>query len=303
MSPKAEYYVSASRQASEAAREEMESSKVNWLKLPVGDTLVRILPPHRAMQNKDTGAAPFYHHVSLHFKVGPNKRVVVCPRKMTGGALHCPVCDFAFQLKDGGQDRAGNDLLPGWQAYMNVLVIDPKTGEPVRNKAGELEVFVWSAGRGTLDKIFGQVERREKKLKKAIDITDPDEGFVLEVGRKGTEKEDTKYEVFLADEPSSIMDYVDEWGPGLVDVTQLNTLRPAEELRTLLTGGSSEDPFAGKSEALPAGKKNLSFSDRSEDAVDAEYREVDETPDEEEGDDTSSDSAADRLRRLVDAKK
>jgi len=299
-----EYFVKSDAQGNAAAREEMEAQGVKWLKLAVGDTLLRALPPPPSMQNKETGAAPFFYHTSLHFGLPGSKAPVVCPRKMTGNALTCPICQHAFGLKDAGHERAGNDLLPSWQAYMNVLVLDPKTGEPKRSSTGEVEVYVWSAGRGTLDKIFAQVERREKKTKRTVDITDPDEGYFLEVNRKGTGMEDTKYEVYLADEPSSIMDWLDEWGPELVDLPAISRMRPVDELAGLLTGPAAvEDAFdkSGKAKALPA--RRISFSDKAsqdsdEDVVEGSFREVAEPDAPEGGVDADNDAVA-RLRKMV----
>jgi hypothetical protein len=290
-----EYYVKADRRAAEAARESMEQQGVRWLKPDVGSTYMRILPPHPAMRNPETGAAPFYWHVSLHFGVGPQKRVVVCPRRQTAGALHCPICEYAFGLKDAGHDKAGNDLLPSWQAYMNVLVIDPETGEPKRNKAGEVEVLVWSCGRGTLDKLFAKIERHEKKVKRTIDITDPDEGYVIELTREGKTRDDTKYDVFLADAPTSVSEYVEEWGPALYDLTRLNTLQPATELKALLTG--EEDPFTVQQKALPSTR--LTFSRNDDEApVEGEFVPFDEGTESEAAESTRPD-AAERLKKLI----
>jgi len=281
----------------------MESAGIKWLKLPVGDTLIRPLPPHPGMVNKETGAAPFYIHTSLHFGLPGRKFPEVCPRKMTGGALSCPICDYAFALKDAGHEKAGNALLPSWQAYMNVIVIDPNTGEPTRTKAGEIQVYVWSCGRGTLDKIFAKVERYEKKAGHKIDITDPEEGFVIEVNRKGTDMENTKYDVFLADEPSSIMDYIEVWGPGMVDVSKISKLRPAAELQALLTGGSAgPDPFETKSVEAPVAKKRLSFSRESDDEepTEGEYRALPEDEPVADGEPAVESDAATRLKAMMD---
>ena len=126
-------YAKNDQAASKAARDAMDTGS-NWLKLKEGTTLLRILPPHVNMKDPETGAHRFYHPVCLHFGVGPMGRVTTCPRKMLG--QQCVVCKTGFDMRNKGNEKAGNELLPSWQSYMNVLVYDAD-GDVVSDKEGD----------------------------------------------------------------------------------------------------------------------------------------------------------------------
>lgn len=289
-------YAKNDQAASKAAREAMDAgSGVNWLKLKEGTTFIRVLPPHTAMKDPETGAHRFYHPVSLHFGVGPANKVVPCPRKMLG--KQCPVCDRGFKLRNDGHEQAGNELLPSWQSYMNVLVFDAD-GDPVRDKDDELKIFVWPASRGVLDQIFDEIEELETQSGEAfIDITDPKHGVLIKVTKKGTKKENTKYKVRLTTAEHDITGIEDEWAEAILDLTKLSPVVNTPDILVILEG-SDDDPFAKK--ALASGKAD---EDDDDDVVEGEVREIPTATDDGSDDDDEEDGAAAAALKRMMAKK
>jgi hypothetical protein len=284
-------YVKSDRQGEEAARERIET-KSSVLKLPVGDSYLRPLPPHKNMVDPNSGRATFFWPVPLHFNVGPNQKVVPCPRRMFG--QRCPICEAGFALRNSGNEQAGNDLLPNYQMYMNVLVFDDG-GEPVRNKAGDIEVKVWGPTRNVLDDVLEKVQEREAELKQLIDIADPEEGYLIKINRKGTTKTDTKYKVrSISTNPVPVMDYVEYWDPGLIDLTALNPVVSQEVMAGYLTGAEDADPLA-----RPTAKAISAAFPDDDDTVDGEYTEVPVEAAAEDDEDAPTESPSDRLKAMV----
>jgi hypothetical protein len=284
-------------ESSQAARDIMNAQS-NWLKVPVGPTYMRSCPPHKGMVDPNTGKLRFYEPVCLHFGVGPGgKGVVPCPRRMVNG--FCPICEFAFDLRNKGREREGNKLLPSWQGYVNVIVYD-KAGEPVRNKAGELEVKVWSASRKTLDKLFAAIDNYEQEHDLApgsINIADPKKGLTIKLVREGTGMEDTSYQVFVL-KPIDIMPLVAEWDEKLTNCATLSPLQTSDQLK-LLMSGEGDDPYA-KGATKVAEKPNY-FDD--EGTVEGEFRHVAEGEGAEPVTDANRADAAARLKAMVEGKK
>lgn len=69
-------------------------------------------------------------------------------------------------------------MLPTYQMFMNVPLFE-KGGEPVRTKAGDIEVKVWDPGRKVLGDIFEFVAERENEATTLIDISDPEDGYLV----------------------------------------------------------------------------------------------------------------------------
>lgn len=291
-------WVEADNEAAAAAREIMNAQS-NWLKVPVGPTYIRVLPPHKGMVDPNTGKNRWYEPVCLHFGVGPGgKGVVPCPRRMVNG--FCPICEFAFELRNKNREREGNKLLPSWQGYVNVIVFD-KTGEPVRNKAGEIDVKVWSASRKTLDKLFAAIDNYEQEHDLpagSINIADPKKGLTIKIVREGTTMEDTNYTIFVL-KSIDVMPFVDEWDEKMVNCAVLSPLQSADQLKQLMSG-EGDDPYT---KPAAAAAKPSYFDD--EGTVEGEFRHVAEesTPVAEPVNDTNRAEAAARLRKMVDSKK
>jgi hypothetical protein len=278
------------------------NAQSNWLKVPVGATYMRVCPPHKGMIDPVTGKPQWFTPVCLHFGVGPGgKGVVPCPRRMANG--FCPVCEFAFDLRNKGREREGNKLLPSWQGYVNVIVFD-KSGEPVRNKAGEIEVKVWSASRKTLDKVFAAVDNYEQEHDmgaNTLNIADPKKGLTVKLVREGTGMEDTSYQVFVL-KAIDIMPFVDEWDEKLTNCAVLSPVQSSEQLK-LLMSGEGDDPYTKGSPAAKNADKPSYFGEEDEGTVEGEFRHVAEGDGTEPVTEANRAGAAARLKQMVDAKK
>lgn len=195
-----------------------------------GDNYVRVMPPHPALKGK------LYFGVPMHFSIGPNRVHVPCPRKAFQDV--CPLCIAGFELRNKGQDEAGNDLLPTWVGYMCVIPIDEQ-GDPIGN---DPKIRIWSASRGIIDDLLSILEEQG-------DFTDLEKGFDINIRRKGPGgKEGTKYQTTAKTEASAFP--MPELAEGVQDlslVSQFN--KSTEELAALLTGApSSEDPMLPKAQ-------------------------------------------------------
>jgi hypothetical protein len=213
--------------ASREAREKMDETLwwkpksgegKNW-----GENFIRALPPHVNMEGK------FYFGVPLHFDVGPAKAVVPCPRKAFGEL--CPICVKGFDLMNSGKEELGKDMLPSWQAYINVVVLDAN-GQP---EGTEPKVRVYGANRQVLDEILDIMEQ------KFGDITNLETGHNIIIRKRGSGRKGTKYQVAAADEPSAF-DHP-ELVASLHDLTKISPYRSADVLAGLLEGEARKDPF------------------------------------------------------------
>jgi hypothetical protein len=160
----------------------------------------RVLPPTESMVNPKTGKATVFWAVPIHFAIRPGlKRPMYCPRRASRGEPTCAVCELwlPFVRKDSTataqEKEVAQDHLPSWQQYMNILLLDPQTGEPVREEDGSVKVRVYGAGPDIIDQIISELEDIEQETGVMPDITHPKTGRVIYVKRVGTTKHDTKY--------------------------------------------------------------------------------------------------------------
>jgi len=180
-----------------------------------GTNFIRILPPHVNMQGC------FYHSVPVHFGVGPGNQNMPCPRK--GLNQDCPVCTFAFGLKNDGKDEEFKSMMPSWQAYMNVVVLNDD-GTP---KEDPPKIRIWSVSRKVLDMLIDELESTG-------DFTDLVKGYDVCVKRKG-ERFDTEWRIKLNPKPSAVtyLEAVED----LQDLTAISPYRDAQSMHLALTAG------------------------------------------------------------------
>lgn len=284
MTPK---YVVDDYEASAAATEGREyANKINWLRLDPGVHFMRVLPPLESMVHPDTGKAPFYWLVPVHFGIHPgNKRPVFCPRRASKGVDTCAICDIwlPFVRKDStatAQERqVALDFLPKWQNYMNVMLLDNKTGEPVRDKDGAVVTYVWGAGNDIVDKILRRMEEAKEEEGEWPSLTHPKHGRILRIERVGKTKEDTEYDATIK-KAFDITPYAEWWEESLIDLPEINPLMTTDQVAALVTGPSG-DAFeapalaSGEEEAdEPEVKKGGAFDD--DEAIEAEFTRVEE---------------------------
>lgn len=218
-----------------------------------GDNYVRLMPPHVALGGK------MYLGVPLHFGVGPNQIIMPCPRKAFQQA--CPVCAAGFELRNKGQEEAGNDLLPTWVGYMCVISID-ENGDPIGD---DPKIRIWSASRGIIDDLLAALDELG-------DLTDLEKGFDINVRKRGSGKTGTKYQTIVATEPSKFP--MPELADGIQDLTKISPYVAVEVMQAALDGVGA-DPM------LPKGKESVEGA-ASEAPTEQKKSRFAEPPDEEE---------------------
>jgi hypothetical protein len=213
-------------------REQMEATF--WFKAPSGQgktwgtSYVRILPAHINM------GGCFYWAVPIHFRIGPGKQILPCPRNAFNRP--CPICQRGFDVRGKVSDEEFRSYMPSWQAYMNVVLLN-EDGSPAEDPA---RVRLWSLSRPWLDQILEEADQIEN-------FTDLAEGRDVRVKRRG-EGYKTEYRIKLDPEPSKF-DH-----PVVSELRDLQTISPYVDQETLLQAldapaGGGGDPWA--SEQLP----------------------------------------------------
>lgn len=136
-------------------------NKYTFDKLKAGKNLRRILFPKG---NESTFVKTGY----VHFNVGPDKKMVVCPKSL-GFNKPCPVCEYVDELKETDQKAAGL-MRRTKRNYVNVIDRDGEEEEP---KILHIpQSVLYSLTDIILDADYG-------------DITDYNEGRDVTINRKG----------------------------------------------------------------------------------------------------------------------
>lgn len=102
----------------------------DFIKLNDGKNYIRILPPKSLNPAKDD----WYIDRLRHFGVGPDNRVVICP-KTEDSDNKCAACKRSDALKAAGEKKEAGQLGARMAFIMNAIEINPKNGELVGNKA------------------------------------------------------------------------------------------------------------------------------------------------------------------------
>lgn len=190
----------------------------NFLKLGVGDTVVRILPPTAGRNSPFRVTAVHY----IDAVPGLQKMVVfTCPRVELKEP--CIACEKAQQLQNS---KSPIDRERAWKIgaqlkiYANVVDRDnPDAG-----------VKILSFGKT----IHEQLKKIRKNPRLGGDFTDPTKGgFDIVINREGTGQRDTKYVVSAARENSPLSTDVEEingWIGGQHDLEKLIRVEAPDEL-------------------------------------------------------------------------
>ena len=186
----------------EAADSEQEaldqSSASDFMKLEVGNNIVRILPPPVGVKS------PFVM-VHQHFIQLPgmdHPASFACPRMMA--KKPCPVCQKVTQLRATGNpadyDMAG-EFLARLRVFVNVIDRKNEAYGPRTLGFGK-----------TIHEPLIELRRNEDA---GGDYTHPIKGFDINIKRKGTGKNDTEYSVHasrksgpLSDDPDQMQDWL-----------------------------------------------------------------------------------------------
>lgn len=269
-----------------------------WKPEDPGVYYYRTLPAVESMVNPNTGKAAFYWGVPLHFGIAPGRKTMVyCPRRASKGELPCAVCDLwlPYVKKDSTataeEKEVAKSFLPNWRNYMNILLLDPKTGEPIREEDGSIKVRVYGPGTDVIDKTIAALEELAEDLHEdrpnIQHLTNPKTGRVVRLKRTGKTKHDTEYEVSLK-KVLDLTPYTEWWEDGLANLPEINPARTSEQVQALVAGVSTSpvvDAFEKKAVGPgPVAKPEADAFDEeaaapaSQATIDAEFKVIEDEP-------------------------
>lgn len=212
-------YGSYDIEAANEEEEELKSTGGTFLKLGVGENMVRFLPP--PVGQKTPFLLVWEHQLNL-----PDGSFVsfACPKRM--GRKPCIVCQKADQLKATGNpadyERA-QDLYPRRKVYANI--IDRKDAD-----AGPK---ILGFGKMIHDDIIAI--RKDPDF--GGDFTHPETGFDIKIVRQGTGRNDTKYKVKRTKQcPLGNL----EWIAAQNDLSRYAKILTEAEIRERCGGGSGD---------------------------------------------------------------
>lgn len=188
-------WVKASPKAAKAAQSEVRMG-VPFAKLKTNEeegkfarNYFRILPP-RADYAEKTGrkedAIPWYHWSGVHYV---NQHGYLC------SDFHhqrfCLLCERFSSLKRAGKEDEAKNIRVQYYALANCVAVG-KDG----TVADDARVEILNLGKGTLDKIIGEIEE-EIEDPDEQDISDPETGRIVIIRKHGKGPLGTKYEAGL----------------------------------------------------------------------------------------------------------
>lgn len=208
-------------------------TKINWYKLPVGTTRVRVLPGlDEASADKD-----FYCRAATHYGLSPQnpKIPVTCPKSKNPKSF-CPACEKYETLKKSSSaaDNNAAEKIRAKTKYYVALV--PREGE------GAGQVFVYPMPKAAYVKMISIMEDPEFG-----DVTSIPDGRDIKITRTG-EQRDTRYDVLptgstspLSKDPKEVQFFLDN-RPELWRFREAPSTDEIEkfmegELTTFTTGG------------------------------------------------------------------
>jgi hypothetical protein len=225
----------------EAAEQEDEdlskSGSSNFMKLNVGDNVVRILPP--PVGRKSPFFTAFQHFLDLPGYDGPI--VFNCPRMMA--RQFCPACAKSDKLRSSPskQDQdAARDFWSSRRIYVNVIDRADEDAGPKILAIGK-----------TIHEALVAIRKSDPD---EGDFTHPETGFDINIQRQGTGKNDTKYKVVAARRSTALGDL--DWINQQADLRAKLAVPSLDEIKAMFT---KEEPqqmgsnVVGDAEALPAG--------------------------------------------------
>lgn len=232
------------------ALDEMQSGPP-FLKLDSGKkgktkkTWIRILPPREDHPNDR-----WFYNVKVHFSVGPNNRSIEClqPHDQV-----CPVCIEVDRLNREGYDKEAKEMRAQWRAVMNVVEYEDDFS------IADDKIKVWAPSRSLVTDIINLTDDLNDDEK---DISDPETGRDICVARKGTTRNDVRYDVELEEEPSQFNNGDFELLEDLHDLTTVYVRLEVNRVQKLLTSGFGDEDEGAVVDGeyhevakLPAGKK------------------------------------------------
>lgn len=170
-----------------------KSDFTSW-KPKEGENRIRFLPPTWE------DAEHYGLDVYVHYGIGSDDQAYLCAAKMKGEA--CPICDERKRAQKDGDDQYAKDLAPVKRVLVWVIDRNDEDAGP------QLWSMAWS-----IDAEIASLSI-DKRSGETLFIDNPEDGYDIEISRKGT-KLRTKYSGTKIDrKPSPLaddQDTADEW--------------------------------------------------------------------------------------------
>ena len=236
--------VKYSKYSPEAAEQDAKeaSSGGSFMKLEVGKTKVRVLPP-------PVGKSSPFKTVNQHFiELNGEKLVFACPRYEA--KKPCPACMEADRLRKTGNpaDRdAAKDYYAKKRFFVNVIDrANPEKGVQIL---------------GIGFTIHGALTKLAQDVDAGGDFTDPEQGYDIIINRTGTGKNDTEYTVFPAKNSTPLAptaEQMQDWIDNQPELDRLSTVKEASEIDSMMKGedADSTDAKASRAKDVSASKES-----------------------------------------------
>lgn len=225
-------YGSYDVEEAEAEARSLESGA--FMKLKVGRTIVRFLPPPLGRKS------PFVIAHQHWFSHGGKDVKFNCPRHMA--KRFCPVCQQVDALFRGGADQRERafDLKAARRTYSVVIDRgDPETGPQILAFGKKIHEKLTLIRKRANDEAFGTL---------GGDFSNPtDSGFDIAIDRTGTGKNDTEYDVVTSKNRRTLSDSADqinEWLGAMPDLGNFEVVPSDDEIAEMLgtkSGGGGGD--------------------------------------------------------------
>lgn len=216
-----------------AEKESKQLGSTDFLKLEVGKTRLRVLPPLEGEES------PF-RIIQQHSVEVPGQQY---PMRFQCPGRGCPAC-----LESQRLSRTGN---PKDREHSYQLSAKPRVfAVVISRKEEERGPLVWEFGK----KIHEQLKKLRLNEDAGGEFCDPYKGFDVVVEREGTGKTDTVYTLFPARQSTQLHadeEVMVEWCVGRPDLEKFTRLMSIDEVKRLLGGGAEDDEGAATRRALP----------------------------------------------------
>jgi hypothetical protein len=237
-------YGSYTLDEAEKEAHELEQEGGGFLKLKVGQNVVRFLPP---LTGRKLFVVVHQHHVE---KPGEGKTFsFACPKVML--KKPCALCDKGNELRATGNRvdyDLGGRMLPRRRVFSNVIdMSNPEAGPQIL-----------AFGRQIHEQLV-QIRRNETA---GDDYTDPENGFNISIERKGTGIRDTKYTCLPSRKTSKLTNM--DWIEMQHDLTRFTMVPTSEEIKKYM----SETDFGADEESAVSSARDVTPPARQRNAAD-----------------------------------
>ena len=170
---------SAPRRLSGEVRDPMLKDGTKFFKVADGANTVRFMPPTW------DDAEHYGLDIYVHYQVGPDNLIYLCPRRMKGE--DCPICEEMQRANDAGDEEYAKTLYPTRRVL--AYIVDMKV--PTDG------VKAWTMPYKTVDQQI-VLQSTDPETNEYFAVDDPEEGYNVVVTKSGSGKTGTEYKVNIS---------------------------------------------------------------------------------------------------------